>query len=226
MAMEESRPLPVRGPRGLIARYRRSLSGQRLLDQVLSAVVKLPVRDGATLRARYPDLSTDAIADALVKSAAHATASIGAAVGVWAVLPLLPAFPVEVAAETVAVVGIEVKLIAELHELYGQAVTGTPLTKATAYVVAWGEQRSAVLVPGTLVLAVGSPLRKRLTRRLSHRAGRSALSLGPLLTGATAAAWFNRRETRRVGRLVVEDLRANLRAPAERKKKRWFRRSD
>jgi hypothetical protein len=181
--------------------------GQRLLDEVLATVSTLPIRDEATLRAAYPGRSTDAIAEALIRSAAHTTASVGAVVGVWAVLPVVPAFAVEVAAETVTVVGIEVKLVAELHELYGQGVSGSSATRAGAYLVAWGDQRSAVLVPGGVVLAVGSPLRKRLSRRLARRAGRSSLALGPLLTGAAAAAWFNRRETRRVGTTVAADLR-------------------
>ncbi len=41
------------------------------------------------------------------------------------VLPVLPAFPAEVAAETLLVVGIELKLVAELHEAYGDRAPGT-----------------------------------------------------------------------------------------------------
>ena len=63
------------------------------------------------------------------------------------------------------------------------------------------------LVPGGLVLAVGSPLRRQLERRLIARAGRSAVSLGPLLTGAAAGAMLNRLETRRLGAEVRSDLR-------------------
>ena len=106
-------------------------------------------------------------------------------------------------------VAIEVKLVAELHEVYGMGVSGPAVARMTAYIVAWGEQRSAVLVPGGLVLAVGSPLRKRLSRRLARRAGRNALSLGPLLTGAAAGALFNRRETRRLGGRMLAQLRSN-----------------
>jgi hypothetical protein len=54
---------------------------------------------------------------------------------------------------------------------------------------------------------VGSPLRRRLERRLVARAGRSATSLGPLLTGAAAGALLNRRETRKLGREIQGDLR-------------------
>ncbi|SRR6266568_7904097 len=163
------------------------VTGQKLLDEVLATAPKLPVRNQAKLREQYPGRTPGEIADALIRTASRATASTGATVGVWAVLPFIPAFPVEIAVETLAVVGIEVKLVAELHEVYGVGVPGSAVSRMTAYVIAWGERRSAVLVPGGLVLAIGSPLRKRLSRRLAGRAGRSALSLGPLLTGAAAA---------------------------------------
>jgi hypothetical protein len=39
------------------------------------------------------------------------------------------------------------------------------------------------------------------------RAGRSTVSLAPLLTGTMAAALLNRRETRRLGSDVRRDLR-------------------
>jgi hypothetical protein len=39
------------------------------------------------------------------------------------------------------------------------------------------------------------------------RATRSAVSLGPLLTGAAAGALINGRETRRLGNDIREDLR-------------------
>jgi hypothetical protein len=47
-----------------------------------------------------------------------------------------------------------------------------------------------------------------LRRRLIARAGRSAVSLGPLLTGAAAGALFNSRETRKLGRDIQRDLRS------------------
>jgi hypothetical protein len=180
---------------------------QGLVDDVLATAARIPVRDRRQLQTQFPGLSPDEVAAKLVRSAANATSSVGAAVGVWAVLPIVPAFPVEVAAETLAVVGIEIKLVAELHEVFGLGVTGSTAARMTTYVLAWSDRRGAVLVPGGLALAVGSPLRKRLSRRLARRAGRSALSLGPLLTGAMLGAALNRRETRRLGRTVLADLR-------------------
>ncbi len=57
------------------------------------------------------------------------------------------------------------------------------------------------------MLAAGSPLARQLQRRLAARAGRSILSLGPLLTGAAAGGIINRRETRKLGRILGDDLR-------------------
>ncbi len=199
-AMERSKEIVGQGAR--LARHGVSVSGRGLTDQAIAAVGQIPIRDRAELREQYPGQTPDEVADALVRTAARASAALGAAFGAWAVLPLVPMMPAEVAAETLAVVCVEVKLVAELHELYGLAVTGSPAHRVAAYLAAWADQRSAVLLPGGLALAVGSPLRKRLSRRLAHRTGRSALSLAPLFTGSALAATFNRRETRRVGKTV------------------------
>lgn len=181
--------------------------GQRMADEVLAVAPRLPVRDLATLRKQFPGRSPDQVADALIDGATKASATVGAAVGVWALLPIAPLFAVEVAAETLAVAGIEIKLIAELHEVYGLRAPGTAVDRMTAYTAAWADRRGVVLAPGNLVLAVGPALKRRLSRRLARRAGRSVLSLGPLLSGAAAGALANRRETRRLGRMIRAELR-------------------
>lgn len=167
---------------------------------------RLPVRDQQTLRAQFPGLGPGELADQLIRGASRAAATIGAGVGAAMVLPL-PTAPVEIAIETLAVVGIEIKLIAELHEVYSMRAPGTMPERMMSYVAAWAHRRGVVLAPGGLALAVGSPLRKLVQRRLIFRAGRSAVSIGPLLTGAVAGAALNRRETRRLGADVHEDLR-------------------
>ena len=58
-----------------------------------------------------------------------------------------------------------------------------------------------------MALTAGSPLARLLRRRLAARAGRSAFSLGPLLTGAALGAFLNGRETRRLGQDIRRDLR-------------------
>jgi hypothetical protein len=178
-----------------------------LSAQVLAMGPRLQIRDRAALRAQFPGRSDEEIADLLVERAARATAAVGGATGAWAALPVLPAFPAEIAAETLAIAGIEVKLVAELHEVYGAPAPGGATDRARAYVASWAYRRGVYMVPGGLLLVVGSPLAGQLRRRLAARVRRSAFSLAPLFTGAVAGVIINGRETRKLGRNIRADLR-------------------
>jgi hypothetical protein len=195
--------------RGMRAVRRGAHAGMgRLTAQVVAMAPRLRVRNQATLHAQFPGLSTEDLADALITGAARAAATVGGAVGTWAALPVLPAFPVEIVTETLALVGIEIKLIAELHEAYGMPASGNVVDRATAYLGAWAHRRGVLAVaPSGLIMAAGSPLARRLRRRLYGRVGRSAFSLGPVFTGALAGAALNSRETRRLGQEIRADLR-------------------
>ena len=202
----------VRAARRGMGSARRGMGsgGGRLAAQVVAMAQRLRIRDQAALRAQFPGKSSEEIADALIDGAARASAAVGGAVGAWAALPVLPAYPVEIATETLALIGIEIKLVAELHEAYGTPATGTPVERMTAYVAAWAHRRGVFMVPTGLVLAAGSPLARRLRWRLATRMSRSVFSLGPLLTGAFAGAMLNRQETRRLGHSVRADLRRQV----------------
>ena len=194
--------------RGTRAVRRRAGSGTGwLADQVVAMAPRLRVRDQAALQAQFPGKSPDEIADALIESASRAAAATGGAAGVASALPVLPAFPAEIAAETLVLVGIELKLVAELHEAYGTPTPGKLPERMSAYLAAWAHRRGVFMIEGGLIFAAGSPLARLLRRRLAIRAGRSAFSLAPMLTGAAAGALFNRRETRRLGRDIQKDLR-------------------
>ena len=194
--------------RGVRAARRRAGTGTGWLTaQVVAMAPRVRVRNAAALRAQFPGKSTEEIADALMIGASRASGTVGGAVGAWAALPVLPAFPVELVTETLALIGIELKLIAELHEVYGMAPPGNTVDRATAYIGAWAHRRGVLAAPGGLILVAGSPLGRRLRLRLAARAGRSAFSLGPLFTGAAAGALLNSRETRRLGLDVRADLR-------------------
>jgi hypothetical protein len=182
-----------------------------LTGQVVAMGPRLRFRDQATLRARFPGESDDQIALRLIERAARAAAAVGGTTGVWAALPALPAFPAEVAAETLAVVGIEVKLVAELHEIYGMGAEGSGTERARAYIGSWASRRGIYQVDGGLLLVAGSPLARQLTRRLAARVRRSTFALAPLFTGMLAGAVLNRRETRRLGREIRDDLRQRRR---------------
>ena len=188
------RPAVSAAGRGTRLAGRGVQTGTRwLAGQVLALAPRLPVRDQATLRAQFPGLPPDELAGALIEGASRASAAVGATVGVWSVLPVAPAFPAEIVTETLTLVGIEIKLIAELHEAYGLRPPGDLASRMTAFVGSWAHRRGVALTPGGMVLVIGSPLGRRLQRRLAVRAGRSAVSLGPLLTGAAFGAMLNRR---------------------------------
>ena len=187
-----------------------------LVAQVITMAPRLRVRNQAALQAQFPGKAPDEIADALIEGAAHASAAAGGAAGVVSVLPVLPAFPAEVVAETLVVVGIEIKLVAELHEAYGTPATGKFPERMSAYVAAWAHRRGVSMIPGGVIFAAGSPLTRLLRRRLAARAGRSAFSLGPLLTGAAAGAILNGRETRKLGNHIRNDLRRRVLSGPER----------
>jgi len=117
--------------RGVRAARQRAGTGTGWFTaQVVAMAPRLRVRNGAMLRAQFHGKNTEDIADALIVGASRASGAVGAAVGAWAALPALPAFPVELVTETLALVGIELKLIAELHEVYGMAPPGPPRCRA------------------------------------------------------------------------------------------------
>ena len=178
-----------------------------LTGQVMEMGPRLKIRDTKTLHAQFPDKTDDEIAELLIGNAARASAAVGGATGMWAALPTLPAFPAEIAAETLAVTGIEIKLVAELHEVYGMGVAGTATERGRAYIASWAHRRGVYMVPGGLLLMGGSPLAGQVRRRLAARVRRSTFSLGPLFTGAVAGVMINGRETRKLGDQILEDLR-------------------
>ena len=189
------------------ARERVGAGVSYLTAQVIEMAPRLRVRDQAALQARFPGKSPDEIADALIEGAAYASAAAGGAAGMVSTLPVLPAWPAEVVAETLVVVGVEIKLVAELHEAYGMPAPGKLPARMSTYLASWAHRRGVAMLPGGVLFAAGSPLLRLLRRRLAGRAGRSVFSLGPLFTGAAAGAILNGRETRKLGQQIRSDLR-------------------
>jgi hypothetical protein len=210
-------PLDRRTRAGLVGRLAVLLArqGRRLADVVVDVAPHIPVRDRMTLHRHYQGLDADAIAHQLIASAARATAAVGAAGGLlssveMAAPPTLLSAPVQVAAETLAVVAIEVKLIAELHEVRDRGVAGSPAVRSAAYLGAWVRRRGLDPLSNAPSLkgVVGGAARRELRQRLLRRAGRNATSVVPFLAGAVAGASLNRRETRKLGERIDADLRA------------------
>jgi hypothetical protein len=206
--------------RGVGELFKPRVALRWVADVVTDVAPHVPVRDLETLRRHFPGLDGEELAERLVRNAARATAGVGAAGGgvaavEWTVAPTLLSAPVLLAAETVAVVAIELKLIGELHEVYGVPVAGVGGPRAVALIQAWAHQRGVnPMAPGVGVATVlGTAARKELRDRLLRRFGRNLTTFGPLLTGAAVASYLNRRVTRELGDRIRTDLRRRC-APA------------
>ncbi|MCA1710950.1 MAG: hypothetical protein LC789_04605 [Actinobacteria bacterium] len=194
---------------------RSAFSGRWLGDLVADYAPHLPVRDLLTLREHHGGLSGDDLAEALVSTAARTTAGIGAAGGALAAVevaapPTLLAAPVQLAAETLAVVAVELKLVAELHVVYRRSPVGSRSQVAGAYLISWSGKRGIDLSSGppSLSAVLGTAARQQLRSRVLRRLGRNVTTMAPFLAGAVAGAELNRRETRKLGDALIKDLRS------------------
>ncbi|GLF98872.1 hypothetical protein [Streptomyces yaizuensis] len=180
-----------------------------IADRIIENAPRVPVRDLPTLRAQFPGLTPEELADKLVAGAANATATVGAGIGAAAMLPVPPAMPAELAAEITGVAAIELKLIAELHEVYGLRPEGTLKERATAYLAAWSEERGIDPVnPLTYKnAALSGGLKRELRQQIMKRMIRNLPNLMPFMVGAAVGAVMNRRDTRQLADRVRKDLR-------------------
>ncbi|WP_177198849.1 hypothetical protein [Streptomyces colonosanans] len=179
-----------------------------LTDRIMDLAPRIPVRDLATLRRQFPGLGPEELADKLVAGAAGATATVGAGIGAAAMLPMPPAMPTELATEITGVAAIELKLIAELHEVYGVRPTGSLTQRSTAYLKSWsGERGIDVAKPSTIDSALGGQTKRELRQQIMKRMVRDLPNLMPFMVGAAVGAVMNRRDTRRLAERVRRDLR-------------------
>jgi hypothetical protein len=220
--------VPINDRRRLLGRLVRLEIGQRgvkdlfrpkkaigwITDSVTAVAPHIPLRDLETLRAHHGGLEGDALAERLIRNAARVTAGIGAAGGgvaavEWVATPSLLSAPVLLAAETVAVVAVEMKLIGELHAVYGRPIPGSGTHRALALIQAWAERRgiNPMRVGGSVAAAMGTALRKELRDRLLRRFGRNLSTMGPFLTGAAVGGFLNRRATNALGEEIRKDLK-------------------
>ncbi|MEV0583560.1 hypothetical protein [Nonomuraea sp. NPDC050310] len=190
--------------------------GRWLADVFLSIAPRIPIRDLQTLSEHHHGLTGEALADDLVRTAMKATMTVGAVGGAlsaaeFAAPPLLLSAPAQLVAETIVVAAIEVKLLAELHEVYGVRIDGTGTQRAAAFTSAWARQRGLdPLAPATVTLALGAAAKTALRKRLMRVLGRHLTTLGPFLTGAVAGGALNRAATKKLGEAIRTDLRGKL----------------
>jgi hypothetical protein len=208
--------------RGVKDLFKPKKAIQWIADSVTDLAPHLQIRDLETLRGHFGGLEGDDLAERLIRNASRVTAGIGAAGGgvaaiEWVATPSLLSAPVLLAAETTAVVAVEIKLIGELHEVYGHPVPGSGVVRAAALVQAWSQRKgiNPLRVGGGLAAALGTAARKELRERLLRRFGRNLTTLGPFLTGAAVGGYLNRRSTLSLGKDIVEDLKSQPRAAIE-----------
>ncbi|WP_405146427.1 hypothetical protein OG589_04535 [Sphaerisporangium sp. NBC_01403] len=196
--------------------------GRWLADVFASIAPRLPIRDLAALQEHHYGLTGEQLADDLVRTASKATMAVGAIGGAlaaaeFAAPPLLLSAPAQLVAETLVVAAIEVKLLAELHEVYGVQVQGSGSQRAMAFSVAWSRQRGVdPLSPASVQLALGAAAKAGLRKRLLRTMGRHLTTLGPFLTGAVAGGALNRIATKRLAEMVRADLRRQRGLPPPR----------
>ncbi|MBD0838188.1 hypothetical protein [Streptomyces sp. TRM68416] len=179
-----------------------------LADRIIENAPRIPVRDLAALRRQFPGLGPEQLADKLVAGATAATSTVGAGVGAAAMLPVPPAMPTELAAEITGVAAIELKLIAELHEVYGVRPPGNLKQRSTAYLDSWsGERGIDVTKPSTMSSALNSHMKVQLRQQIMKRTVRNLPNLMPFMVGAAVGAVMNRRDTRKLAERIRADLR-------------------
>jgi len=195
--------------------------GRWLTETAIEMVPHIPVRDLATLEEHHDGATGGVLAGELIRNAARTSAAVGATTGAIAAAedlspPAWVALPIELILETLAVAAIEMKLVAELHEVYGRPVPGRGADRALTLARAWAERRG--VSPQTLVTGGGlsdvlgrgarNEVMRLVRRRLMRRTLRNTSSLAPFLIGAVAGAEINRRATTNLGDAVVRDLAA------------------
>jgi hypothetical protein len=191
-------------------------TGRWLADLFADIAPRIPFRDLETLSGHHGGLRGERLADDVVRAATNATTAVGAAGGALAAVefaapPLLLTAPAQLAAEALVIAAIEVKMIAELHEIYGVQIPGGRAARGAGFATAWAKQRGVnPLEPGSATYALGAAAKAALRKRLMRTVGRSMTTMGPFLTGAMAGAMLNRTATRKLAEAVRRDLHRML----------------
>ena len=195
---------------------RAVLSGRWLADTVVELAPRVPVRDAQALSRHHDGLTGPALARSMIRSSGRVSATIGAAAGGLVAfqevsIAGLLAVPFELAAETALVVLLEIKLVAELHQVAGRPLPGGVREQVAAAVRSWLSGRGAsavglVAAPGGAEMLLGRTTRHKLTMALRRRFTRNLTTLGPMLTGSAVAGYLNRKATLDVGRRLADDL--------------------
>lgn len=184
-----------------------------LADTVVRLAPTLGPRSLVELKADHGGASGVELAHALVTSASRVSGAIGAAGGVLASateaapVALLSA-PVQLGVESLAVVAVELKLVAELYVAMGRPLPEDRMQRAGVVLRTWTTGRGVSIrdLTGGPAQLLTRAMRTQLSDRLLRRFLRASLGFVPLLAGAAAGAALNARGTRKLGTKIAEDL--------------------
>jgi hypothetical protein len=201
-----------------ITRKGVTLSGKSMADVMFLVAPKIPVRDLPKLKSQFGGMQGPSLAGLVIRRASRSSAAVGGAVGALASAgefapPYWVMLPVELVVETLLVACIEMKMIAEVHAVYGKPIEGEAAERGTMILESWAERRGVKvddLASSGLKKTLSKNARAKLTqavrRRLMIRTARNVSSLAPLFVGAALSAELNRRSTRDLGDDLVHDL--------------------
>jgi hypothetical protein len=178
----------------------------RLRYGLSSLVPRTRARDIAQLRAAYPALPPDEVAQRLVAEASRTSAAVGVTAACCAMVPVPAAAPLATAGESAAMSALRTRLTAELHTVYGLPDPSPVNDGGTGYLAQWAARdadgATALAALPALALALAKALPRKLRRRLPN--------LSSVLTASAVTAGLRcGRTTRRYGEALRRDLRAD-----------------
>ena len=178
----------------------------RVRNGLSSVVPRTRARNLAQLRAAYPALPPDEVAQRLVVDASRTSAAVGVTAACCAMAPVPAAAPLATAGESAAMSALRTRLTAELHTVYGLPDPSPVNDGATGHLAQWvsrdADGVAALAALPALALAAAKALPSKLRRRLPN--------LSTLLTASAVAAGLRcGRTTRRYGEALRRDLRAD-----------------
>jgi hypothetical protein len=178
----------------------------RLRNALSSLVPNTRARSLPQLRAAYPALPPDEVAEQLIVDAAWTSAAVGVVAACCALTPAAAAAPVAAAGESAAMSALRTRLTAELHTVYGLLDPSPVNAGATGYLTQWASRDAAGATPlaalPALALATAKALPRNLRRRLPNL--RTMLTVSAVSAGLRCG-----RTTRRYGEALSRDLRAD-----------------
>ncbi|HWG23698.1 hypothetical protein [Actinospica sp.] len=179
----------------------------RLKNGLSGLVPRTHARSLTLLRAEYPGLEPDELAQRLVADATRQSAAFGVAAACCAFAPLPGAAPLVTAGDSAVTSALRWRLTAELHTVYGLLDPSPVNQGGTGYLAQWASRGSGDVVTSlaalpALALAATRALPKKLRGRL--------LRPRALFTATAVSAGLHRgRATRRYGEALRQDLRAD-----------------